>query len=94
MDFQYHVQFCNAHACGVYIYQSAQPFSSASDVLNILLFNSCIKLQDSPLPGITTGKCKFVVRSHFAVRFITGRTVNRTFAVRPVQSARQTLGAR
>jgi hypothetical protein len=33
-------------------YQGAQPFSSASDVLNFLHFNSCIKLQDFPLPGI------------------------------------------
>jgi hypothetical protein len=46
-----HVQFCNGHACGVYIYQSALPFSSASDVLNFLHFSSCIKLQDSPYPG-------------------------------------------
>ena len=33
---------CSGHACGVYIYQSAQPFSSASNDLNFLLFNSCI----------------------------------------------------
>jgi hypothetical protein len=51
-------------------------------------------LQIKLTASFTTGKCKFAVRSHFAVRFITGRTVKRTFAVRPFQSARQTLGAR
>jgi hypothetical protein len=55
---------------------------------SLLWFSKLIIITD------TTGKCKFAVRSHFAVRFITGRTVKRTFAVRPVQSARQTLGAR
>jgi hypothetical protein len=31
---------CSGHACGEYIYQGAQPFCSAYDDLNFLLFNS------------------------------------------------------